>query len=329
MDYFKRGCWAFVVAIAIAFDTAAEPIVVSNYGVGASGIPYAVAMEKGFFKQLGADVDRIISVDGDIAVRTLMEMKLAYGEVALPAVITARERGADVLIVSDNVPLVVDYVWVALASSSIASVKDMKGRRLGFSATGSTDELLSRLWIAKAGVPATDVTFSRVGSMIAGTAFLERNAIDVIAIEEPMYIASGAKYKKIDSAADVVPVFNNAVGITSREALTSKRAFLHAVLAARSMAIEHMRSYPADAAVAVAHVYKLEPSVAEAVIRRLLDEEKTYGRPFWAQGAIGQEAMNGSLDVRARVYGNAGKVDVDSMIDRSLFSVAQQATPSH
>ena len=38
--------------------------VVSNYGVTTNGMPYAVAMAKGFFKQQGADVTGILSSDG-------------------------------------------------------------------------------------------------------------------------------------------------------------------------------------------------------------------------------------------------------------------------
>ena len=42
---------AAVFAAFAAPDAAAEQIVVSNYGVSANGMPFAVAMEKGFFKE--------------------------------------------------------------------------------------------------------------------------------------------------------------------------------------------------------------------------------------------------------------------------------------
>ena len=42
----------------------AEEIVVSNYGVTTNGMPFAIAMAKGFFKQQGADVTGILSSDG-------------------------------------------------------------------------------------------------------------------------------------------------------------------------------------------------------------------------------------------------------------------------
>ena len=39
---------------------AAEQIVVSDFGVAANGMPYAIAMEKGFFKAEGADVGGVL-----------------------------------------------------------------------------------------------------------------------------------------------------------------------------------------------------------------------------------------------------------------------------
>ena len=47
--------------LALSLTVQAEEIVVSNYGVSANGMPYAVAMEKGFFKEEGANVTGILS----------------------------------------------------------------------------------------------------------------------------------------------------------------------------------------------------------------------------------------------------------------------------
>ena len=55
---------AALTFLAIAADAQAEQIVVSNYGVSANGMPYAVALAKGFFKAQGADVTGILSSDG-------------------------------------------------------------------------------------------------------------------------------------------------------------------------------------------------------------------------------------------------------------------------
>ena len=53
------------LACALALATAhAEQIVVSNYAVTTNGMPFAVAMEKGYFKEFKVDVDGILTSDG-------------------------------------------------------------------------------------------------------------------------------------------------------------------------------------------------------------------------------------------------------------------------
>src|SRR5271169_4891029 len=98
----------------LAFTGAARAaqIVVSNYGVAANGMPYAVAMEKGFFKQEGADVSGILSsIGGGTTIRNLLGGNLDYGEVDLAGTVAAIEQGNDLHIVSDNVLTVGEFVW--------------------------------------------------------------------------------------------------------------------------------------------------------------------------------------------------------------------------
>src|ERR1700727_3047872 len=70
--------------LALASAAQAEQIVVSNYGIAANGMPYAIAMEKGFFKEEGADVTGILSSNGGgTTIRNLPRGNLDYGEVGL------------------------------------------------------------------------------------------------------------------------------------------------------------------------------------------------------------------------------------------------------
>src|SRR3989441_6489816 len=129
-----RYAWARVVAFAIAsFLTVAvaparaEQIVVSNYGVSPNGMPYAIAMERGFFKEYGVNVDGILTSDGGgSTIRNLLGGKLAYGEAAPAAVVAAVQGGADLRIISGNVHTVAEFVWVTMPNSPIASINDLK-----------------------------------------------------------------------------------------------------------------------------------------------------------------------------------------------------------
>src|ERR1700756_5882148 len=144
--------------------TAAEQIVVSNFGVAANGMPYAVAMEKGFFKAEGADVSGILSsAGGGTTVRNLMTGHLSFGEIDLAGTVAAIQQGADLKIVSDNVLTVAEFVWAVKPDSPIKGIKDFKGRKIGYTNPRSTSQGLAMLLLTKAGLKAGDAELARAG----------------------------------------------------------------------------------------------------------------------------------------------------------------------
>src|SRR5258708_35887497 len=92
--------WIVALALVAAQAARAEQIVVSNYAVTTNGMPFAVAMDKGYFKEFGANVDGILTSDGGgTTVRNLLGGKLAYGEAAVSAIVSAVQGGADLRLV--------------------------------------------------------------------------------------------------------------------------------------------------------------------------------------------------------------------------------------
>src|SRR5262245_63023954 len=112
---------ALALALALApLAAGAEEIVVSNYGVTTNGMPFAVAMAKGFFKEQGADVSGILTSDGGgTTVRTMLGGNLAYGEINPTATGIAIQQGADLKIGSDNVQTVAEFVGAVKPDSPI------------------------------------------------------------------------------------------------------------------------------------------------------------------------------------------------------------------
>ena len=60
----RLGAIAIAAACLVATPALAENIAVGNYGSSANGMPFAVALYKGFFKEEGADVTGIIASQG-------------------------------------------------------------------------------------------------------------------------------------------------------------------------------------------------------------------------------------------------------------------------
>src|SRR5205814_8384789 len=147
----------------------AEQIVVSNYGTSPNGMPYAVALDKGFFKEFGVNVDGILSSDGGgSTIRNLLGGKLAFGEAAPSAVVTAVQGGADLKVISGDVHTVAEFVWVTMPSSPVKTIKDLKGQRIGFTNPGSTSEAPDHLLLEAAGITAADAKLSRTCGFGAG-----------------------------------------------------------------------------------------------------------------------------------------------------------------
>ena len=110
------GC--LLALLALTGSAFAQQIVVSNYGIAANGMPYAIAMKKEFFRQEGANVSGVLSSNGGgTTVRNLLEGSLPYGEIDLAGTVLAIQQGAALKIISDNVLTVAEFVWAVRPDS--------------------------------------------------------------------------------------------------------------------------------------------------------------------------------------------------------------------
>src|SRR5262249_16376694 len=119
-----------LVALASA-PTRAEDIAVGNYGISANGMPFGVALAKGYFQEEGANVTGLISSQGGgTSLRNMMTGGVAYGEANPGVIAVAIQHGADLKIVSDNVLTVAEFAWAVRPDSPIKTIKDFKGKKI-------------------------------------------------------------------------------------------------------------------------------------------------------------------------------------------------------
>lgn len=115
-----------VGAAALAGPARAEEIVVSNYGVAINGAPFAVALEKNYFKEEGANVTGIItSAGGGTTLRNMIAGGVPYAEVNPNVAIAAIQQGADIKMIAHNVLTVAEFVWAVKQDSPIKSMADV------------------------------------------------------------------------------------------------------------------------------------------------------------------------------------------------------------
>ncbi len=282
-------------AKAFAFD-----VVVSHWGQGMYGAPFAIAKENGFFKKEGVDVTGFTGGEGGgTTLRNLLASPIPYGEVAVAAAIAAVQHGIKLTIVNAGVIGLDDLLWITLPDAPINSVKDLKGKKLGYSNPKSVTDMISILGLEKAGV-FNDVKRVAVGGLGAGLTALREHAVDVTFVIEPIYsakLAAGDKYKVAFTSASVVPHMTQSVGVVGTEYLKQHPDQIKAIIRARCEGVRYIYSHPKEAAAMLAREYKLKPEVTMSAIERVTGPQSSY----WSPGGFDYEGMDVVLKAMRRV----------------------------
>ncbi len=306
---------AALFGLALAAPASAEEIVVSNYGVSANGMPYAVAMEKGFFKEEGANVTGILtSAGGGTTLRNMLAGNAPYAEVNPNAVIAAVQQGADIKIVAGTVLTVAEFIWAVKPDSPIKSVKDLKGKKMGYTNPRSTSQALATLVLQSGGLKTEDVELVKTGGFGEGVAALDIGLVDVTPIPEPLWAKFQSKYRAIAKASDLLPPMANVLGVAAGAGAAGKDDFIKGVIRARRRAVDYMAKNPDESGDIIAKVYSLEPAVARAAVRNLISS-KTNGIEYWGAGYIHMEGLQRAIDVQKMVGAISGDIDPAKLVD--------------
>src|SRR5438067_4271338 len=299
------------IAVALSAGGAlAEEIAVGNYGVSANGMPFGVAMAKGYFKDEGINVTGLISsAGGGTSLRNMLAGGgVPYGEVNPGVVVSAILQGADLRIVSDNVLTVAEFVWAVKPESPIKSVNDFKGKKIGYTNPRSTSQALARMLLQAGGYTEADAELVKTGGFGEGIAALDSGQIDVAPITEPLWSKVKNKYRAVVVASETLPPLDNVVGVTTVEMAEKKGDFIRAVIRARRKAVIFMREHPDEAAEIVAKQYNIEPAVARSAVRNLTTS-MTKGVPYWGEGEIHLEGLKRMIEAQRSVRGITGEGD--------------------
>jgi len=313
----RIACWLVAASITVGAATAgAEEIAVGNYGVSANGMPFGVALVKGYFKEEGLNITGLISsAGGGTSLRNMLAGGgVPYGEVNPGVVVSAILAGADLKIVSDNTLTVAEFVWAVKPESSIKSLKDFKGKKIGYTNPRSTSQALARMLLQTAGLTEADAELVKTGGFGEGIAALDSGQIDVAAITEPLWSKVKNKYRAVVVASEVLPPLDNVVGVTTVEMAEKKGDFIRAVIRARRKAVIFMREHPDEAAVIVAKEYNIDLDVAKSAVRNLTTS-KTQGVPYWGEGAIYMSGLKRMIEAQRAVGAITGEVDYNKIID--------------
>src|SRR5215471_13672196 len=222
--------FALLIAVNVA---SAEAIAIGNYGSSANGMPFGVALAKGYFQEEGANVTGIIASEGGgTSVRNAMA-GVAYGEANPGAIAVAIQQGADLRIVSDNELTIAEFAWLVKKDSPIKTIADLKGKKIGYTNPRSTSQALDILMLKKAGLKPEDAELVKTGGFGPMVAALDLGQIDVAPVTEPLWSKVKDKFRVLITGAEALPPLDNVVGVATAQAVATRGDFIRAVIRAR------------------------------------------------------------------------------------------------
>ncbi len=305
-----------VLAALVLTAAQAEQISVTHWGVQLYGLPFAVAMEKGFFKQAGVDIDGILtSKGGGTTVRNVLASGLPYGEVALSAAVAAAHEGIDVKIVNDGVVSVGDLLWVTTKDSPVKTIKDLQGRKLGYSSPKSVTDIVSRMALEAQKIPLDKVQRVAVGGIGSQLTALKDGGIAAGYMSEPVWTKVKKDYRAVFYLNEVLPTdkVTQTVGIVTAEFAKAHPDKVRALVAGRRKGVQFIYSNPKEAADILAKVYGEDPKVMEEAVANMV---KIH---YWSEGDFDVDGMKRMVDGMVQVGALDKPFDVTKLIDRSFL----------
>jgi NitT/TauT family transport system substrate-binding protein len=316
MTRFRRIWPVLVLFLGAVFSPPTahgEEIVITLWGTGMFGAPYAVGMEKGYFKEAGIELTDIAGgTGGGSVVRNVLASALPFGEVATSAAIAAHKQGLPIVIVGAG-GRSFDNVWVAMPNSSISSIHDLVGKRVSYTNPKSISDLFLQMLLTKNGVAPSKVTRVSAGGYGPGLTLLENGGVDLAPVTEPLRTMTKNKYKPIFSAKDNIPPIISAGPIVTRDFAGKNPGKIRALLLGRRRGVDFIYANPTEAGKIVAKAYKISEDVAVEAVSAMAKAGQ------WSTGEIDLSEYNNMADGMRLTGELTGQVDWKALIDTSFL----------
>ncbi|MGN6145829.1 MAG: ABC transporter substrate-binding protein [Mesorhizobium sp.] len=150
-------------------------------------LPLTIAERKGFFKEEGLNVTINDFAGGSKSLQALIGGSVDVVTGAYEHTIRMQDKGQDITAVCDlgRFPGIVIAVRKELAGE-IKSVADLKGKKMGVTAPGSSTALMLQYALQKNGLKADDVAMIGIGGGASAVAAIKKGEIDGLSHLDPV-----------------------------------------------------------------------------------------------------------------------------------------------
>jgi NitT/TauT family transport system substrate-binding protein len=220
--------------------------------------PMWIAKEAGFFKKQGLDVRVVFIPSGPTGTTAILAGEADVGVIGGFAPIRAIVGGAKGLAIIGQTKNAI--VATIVGKKEIATVQDLKGKRLGIDRIGSNPDMFTQAALARFQMdPLRDLQYIQMGSIGQGIPALKAGAIDALTTNPPDdLVAQKLGFKVIlDITAMKIP-FAATVLISARNTLARKQPELTKFMHAYAEAVHYFITNREGASQVVAKYTKVQ-----------------------------------------------------------------------
>ena len=215
----------------------AAKITVSQYGRLVATLPWAVALEKGMFKEAGLDIDGVTAgAGGGTSLRNMLAGELPYAELATSAAIAGSLAGVELKALASSSNHIGELTWAAKPDAGIASIKDLVGKKAAYTSPKSITEMVIRTALKQEGL-AGKVDVLPLGGLGPALTALAQGAVAAAPWNDPALTVTPDKYKVLFYGHQYYPKFTWQVAVTTREFAAKNQATLRKILGVHRKAV--------------------------------------------------------------------------------------------
>lgn len=236
--------------------------------IGYQMMPTLVAMEL-FFKDEGITQKITTFAGGGDTVRGIVTGGHQVGQPAPNAVALAFAEGQPVRIIAENLPFAT-ISWVVKADSPLKSMKELKGKKLGYSRPGSVSQTYAFTALRALGLePEKDVQLVAAGGAPDQLAAVRGGVIDAGWSNDPLLSQELLKkdIRIVGSSNEFIPDWSESMLATTADYAKSNADVLTAYLRAHQKAMDYIKSSSDKAAEIWAKGQQVDVEIAKASMK--------------------------------------------------------------
>jgi NitT/TauT family transport system substrate-binding protein len=304
----------FLTMAASPLSAQLKKVRFSTTGISISELPVKVAQLKGFWREEGLDVE-VILIRGAVGMQALLGGSVDYTS-ASGSTIAAAVRGLPVKLVfiSSAKPM-----FELVSQAQIKSIRELKGKIVGISSRGGSNDLMMQLILQKNGlVPNKDVTTIIVGAQEETVIALRTGRIAAALLTPPRnFMLQRDGFNRLAYASDYLPTYGNGgIGVTDEKIKTNPAEVLGLVKGTVKGLQYSLKNRAEMIKIMPDYLGVKDPALVEQLYDLYLTRQSV-------DGSVDDHWMRGAIEFTQKTLGGAAKEVTPSQVFD--FSFVQKA----